>query len=78
MPPTVALSLWPVARAMALLSLVAPCTAFMSTAQRWPSNESGLWRPEEIALRGGAMSALWEMPHECALAHHSPQPSPQR
>ena len=49
-----------------LITIIAPCRAWMATAQRWPTNASGLWRPEEIALRGGAMSALWELPDRCA------------
>ena len=48
------------------IQLAHGATAFMATAQRWPTNASGLWRPEEIALRGGAMSALWELPDRCA------------
>ena len=51
---------------LALLHLLAPTPidAFVSIAQRWPSNTSGLWRPEEIALRGGTLSALWSLPDE--------------
>lgn len=36
--------------------------AWMAIAQKWPTNASGLWRPEQIALRGGAVSGLWNTP----------------
>jgi hypothetical protein len=52
-------------RAVTLLALAAravPASAFMAAAQRWETNASGLWRPEQIALRGGFVSAVWDLP----------------
>ena len=49
--------------AILFAALLLPCTeAWIATAQLWPSNYSNMWRPEEIAMRGGALSALWPMP----------------
>ena len=42
--------------------MLVKANAWMGSAQRWPSNASGLWRPEAIAVRGGVLSALWEEP----------------
>ena len=52
--------------AVLALLLATPADGFISIAQRWPANTSQLWRPEEIALRGGAISALWPLPDRCA------------
>jgi hypothetical protein len=56
-----------------LLPLFAWCAAsaeaWVASAQTWPTNESGLWRPEAISLQGGAMSALWEMPDRLGDTH---------
>ena len=51
---------------LSVLLAATPCSGFVAMAQRWPSNASGLWRPEQIALRGGALSAIWELPNGCA------------
>ena len=50
-------------RFFVLSLLLLRCTntaAWVASAQRWPSNASGLWRPEAVAVRNGAISALWD------------------
>ena len=44
----------------ALLASVPQASAWIATAQLWPTNASGLWRPEKIAMRLGAVSAVWD------------------
>ena len=41
-------------------TLLQPASAWIATSQLWSSNASGLWRPEQIALRVGAVSGLWD------------------
>ena len=37
-----------------------PAHAWVANAQLWPESASGLWRPEEVQARLGALSGLWD------------------